>query len=212
MSGPQSARALPSDIRFQVESGPAAAIADLAEPVLGDLGYRLVRVKIGGSEGGEGVTVQIMCERPDGTMTIEDCESVSRALSPVFDVAEPVTGAYRLEISSPGIDRPLVRPSDFETWAGHEAKLELTEGIDGRKRFRGRIEGFTDGEVRIACELGEDGPQTLGFRPDLIAEARLVLTDDLIRETLRRSKKETAAAKSRGRKPKGARGAAIEED
>jgi ribosome maturation factor RimP len=200
------------DVRFQIESGSARTIAVLAEPVLADLGFRLVRVKVGGGDGSESVTVQIMCERPDGTMTIEDCEQVSRALSPVFDVEEPVAGAYRLEVSSPGVDRPLVRPSDFETWAGYEAKLELAQSVDGRKRFRGKLEGFREGEVRIACDLGDAGVQVLGFQPHLIAEARLVLTDALIRETLRRAKQDKTKARAKRSTSKGARGAASGEE
>ena len=112
----------------------AARVAAIAEPVLDGLGYRLVRVRISGLAG---CTVQIMAERPDGTMTIEDCETVSRALSPVLDVADPIERAYRLEMSSPGIDRPLVRRSDFERHAGNRVKIEMAVAIDGRRRFRG---------------------------------------------------------------------------
>ena len=107
----------------------AARVAAIAEPVLDGLGYRLVRVRVSGIAG---CTVQIMAERPDGTMTIEDCETVSRALSPVLDVADPIDRAYRLEISSPGIDRPLVRRSDFERYAGNQVKIEMTVAVDGR--------------------------------------------------------------------------------
>src|SRR6185436_358880 len=116
--------------RLIVEQGVAARVAAIAAPVLSDLGYRLVRVRVAGTAG---ITVQIMAERPDGSMTIEDCEAASRALSPVFDVEDPIDREYRLEISSPGIDRPLVRSSDFTRHAGHEAKIEMTIGIDGRK-------------------------------------------------------------------------------
>ena len=174
------------------------------EPVLADLGFRLVRIKIGGAgDGTDGINLQIMCEKPDGTMNVNDCETVSRQLSPVLDANEPIAAAYRLEISSPGIDRPLVRPCDFEDWAGYEAKIELSEPVNGRKRFRGMLEGFDGGEVRIACDLDELGVQVLGLPTSLVAEARLVLTDDLIRETLRRSKKSNASvknAKARDRK------------
>src|SRR5579884_1345636 len=128
--------------RLVTESGRAARVAALAEPVLASLGYRLVRVRITGFAG---CTVQIMAERPDGTLTIEDCESVSRALSPVLDVADPIEGAYRLEISSPGIDRPLVRRSDFDRYAGHVAHVEMAAPIDGRRRFRGELLG-TEGD------------------------------------------------------------------
>jgi ribosome maturation factor RimP len=172
--------------RFIHETGLAARVADLIEPALQDRGYRLVRVAITGQEG---KTVQVMAERADGTMSIEDCEAVSREISPLLDVHDPVAGSYRLEVSSPGIDRPLVRPSDFEDWSGYEAKIELKEPIDGRKRFRGTLEGFEDGEVRIAVDIDQVGRTVLGLPVGLVGEAKLVLTDDLIREALRRAKK-----------------------
>ncbi len=175
--------------RFMVESGAAARIAELIEPALGDRGFRLVRVAVSGAEG---KTLQIMAERPDGTMTIEDCEAISKEISPLLDVHDPIAGAYRLEVSSPGIDRPLVRPSDFEDWAGHEAKIEVKELIDGRRRFRGMLEGFEDGEVRIEIDLGAAGKNVIGIPVGLIAEAHLVLNDELIREALRRAKKGNA--------------------
>src|SRR5580658_3166626 len=114
--------------RLIIEPGRAARVAALVEPVLAELGYRLVRVRVSGLAG---CTVQVMAERPDGTMTIEDCETASRALSPVLDAADPIEGAYRLEISSPGIDRPLVRRSDFERHEGAEVKVELAAPFDG---------------------------------------------------------------------------------
>jgi ribosome maturation factor RimP len=172
--------------RFIREAGLAARVADLVEPALLDRGFRLVRVAVSGREG---KTVQVMAERADGTLTIEDCETISRDISPLLDVNDPVAGSYRLEVSSPGIDRPLVRPSDFEDWAGYEAKIELKEPIDGRKRFRGMLEGFEDGEVRIAVDLDQIGRTVIGLPVGLIAEAKLVLTDELIREALRRAKK-----------------------
>src|SRR5258705_9730919 len=110
------------------------------------MGYRLVRIKISGESG---CTVQIMAERPDGSMQIEDCEAISRALSPVLDVADPIDRAYRLEISSPGIDRPLVRRSDFERYAGHLVKIEMAVTVSGRKRFRGMLGGIEDDAVRL---------------------------------------------------------------
>src|SRR6202142_1860564 len=130
------------------EPGRAARIAVLAEPVLADLGYRLVRVRISGSAG---CTVQIMAERPDGTLSIEDCEAVSRTLSPVLDVADPIESAYQLEISSPGIDRPLVRRSDFDRYAGHVAHVEMLAPIDGRRRFRGDLIGTEGDSARMHC-------------------------------------------------------------
>jgi len=173
--------------RFIHETGLAAKVAALIEPVLDNRGFRLVRVTVTGREG---KTVQVMAERPDGTMTIDDCEAVSRELSPLLDVHDPIAGSYRLEVSSPGIDRPLVRPSDLEDWSGYEAKIELREPIDGRKRFRGVLEGFEDGEIRIELDLDQVGRAIIGLPVALVAEAKLVLTDELIREALRRAKKE----------------------
>ncbi|MGH6792618.1 MAG: ribosome maturation factor RimP [Methyloceanibacter sp.] len=167
-----------ADRRFARETGTERTIADLAEPVLEELGFRLVRVKVSGRDGG---TVQIMAERAGGEMSIEDCAVISRSLSPVLDAYDPMPGHYNLEVSSPGIDRPLVRPSDFALWAGHEAKVELTELVDGRKRFRGEIEGFADGEVRLKVALGPQGEaRIVGLPVDMIAQAKLVLTDELI--------------------------------
>jgi ribosome maturation factor RimP len=171
--------------RFIREAGSAAKVAELIEPALKDRGFRLVRVAISGREG---TTLQVMAERPDGTLTIEDCEAISRDISPLLDVHDPISGAYRLEVSSPGIDRPLVRASDFEDWAGCEAKIELKEPIDGRKRFRGVIDGFADGEVRIETEIAPGERAVVGLPVGLIGDAKLVLTDDLIREALRRAK------------------------
>ena len=171
--------------RFIRESGLAAELAQLIEPVLADLGFRLVRVQVSGREG---MTVQIMAERPDGSISIDDCEAISRQVSPLLDVKDVVKGSYRLEVSSPGIDRPLVRPADFEDWAGYEAKIELSVPVSGRKRFRGRLEGYENGEVRMEIELDQTGKTLVGFPVGLVSDARLVLTDDLIREALRRAK------------------------
>jgi ribosome maturation factor RimP len=178
-----------SESRFIVESGAAARVAEIIEPALADRGFRLVRVTVTGAEG---KTLQIMAERADGTMTIDDCETISKEVSPLLDVHDPISDAYRLEVSSPGIDRPLVRPSDFEVWAGHEAKIEVKELIDGRRRFRGILDGFEDGEVRIEVDLGAAGKNIIGIPVGLIGEARLVLTDELVREALSRAKKSKA--------------------
>lgn len=123
-----------SEKRLVREAGVAARVAQAIEGPLQGLGFRLVRVKMSNING---CTVQIMAERPDGSFTIDDCEAVSRAISPILDVDDPVGGAYNLEVSSPGIDRPLVRISDFARWVGYEAKVELSPPLDGRKRFRG---------------------------------------------------------------------------
>lgn len=181
----QAAEAAPSSERFLREAGLAADLASLVEPVLESLGYRLVRVEVSGRDG---QTLQIMAERPDGSMSIDDCEAVSRAVSPLLDVHDVISQAYRLEVSSPGIDRPLVRPSDFEDWAGSEAKIDLRQPIDGKRRLRGTLQGFEGGEVLIEADLGADGHKVIGLSLDLISGAKLVLTDDLIREALRRAK------------------------
>lgn len=180
--------------RFIKETGLAAGIADLAEPVLESLGFRLVLARI---LQGQGTIVEILVERPDGSMTIDDCRTVSLGLSPVLDVHDPLPGTYRLQISSPGIDRPLVRPSDFDQWAGFEVKIELKELVDGRRRFRGIIEGHEDGEARIEVDLGkEQGVKLIGIPLSMIAEAKLVLTDALVRESLQRTKRVLAVLES----------------
>lgn len=176
---------LPADARFTRETGSAGQIADLIEPALADMEFRLVRVRIMGREE---QTLQIMVERTDGSCTIEDCVEISRQLSPLLDAHDPISGKYNLEVSSPGIDRPLVRPSDFEDWAGYEAKVELNNMLDGRRRFRGTIEGYAEGELRLEVDLDQIGRHVIGLPLGLIGEARLVLTDDLVRESLRRNK------------------------
>lgn len=170
--------------RLTRETGLEARIAHIVEPIANDLGYELVRVKVSATNG---MTVQIMAERPDGTMTVEDCEQLSRNISPALDVADPINREYHLEISSPGIDRPLTRARDFETWAGHEAKVELEEALDGRKRFRGVLLGVRDEAVGLRPAGGSEANDN--WLPlQSIGEARLVLTDDLVRAALRRSK------------------------
>jgi ribosome maturation factor RimP len=172
--------------RLVTEPGAAARVSAVAGPVLQGMGYRLVRIKVSGEQG---CTVQIMAERPDGTMLIEDCEAISKALSPVLDIADPIDRAYRLEISSPGIDRPLVRRSDFERHAGHLVKIEMAVPHQGRKRFRGMlgaIEGDTVQLHRDDIRAGEDADVMLAMED--IADARLVLTDELIAESMRRGK------------------------
>ncbi|QEE42053.1 MULTISPECIES: ribosome maturation factor RimP [unclassified Methylobacterium] len=175
-----------SEKRLVRETGVAARVVQVIEGPVQGLGFRLVRVKVTNTNG---CTVQIMAERPDGTFSIDDCEAVSRAISPVLDVDDPVGTAYNLEISSPGIDRPLVRVSDFARWIGYEVKVELSPPLDGRKRFRG-ILGAPDPEaLTVPIDL-PDVKEGLPSRVDLplrdLAEAHLVLTDELIRESLRR--------------------------
>lgn len=186
----------PNEPRLITETGVAARVAAIAEGVLGALGYRLVRVKVTNRDGG---TVQIMAERPDGSMNIDDCEAASRALSPVLDVEDPITGAYRLEMSSPGIDRPLVRLSDFARWAGHEVKVEMAVPVDGRKRFRGLLLGAVGGNARIRRPDAPEGePDEVDLPVRDIGEARLVLTDALITEALRQAKAQLRAGPEEG--------------
>ena len=171
--------------RLATEVGAARKIAELTEPVLEDLGYRLVRLRVTGDGG---CTLQIMAERPDGTMNVSDCETVSRTLSPIYDVEDILPGEYYLEVSSPGIDRPLVRPSDFERWKDQEAKIELTQLFEGRKRYRGIVKGFREGSVILEpIDAEDDKDVELPF--ELLSSARLVLTDQLIATATKSSKK-----------------------
>ncbi len=197
----QAANAAPNETepRLIVVPGLSARVAAIAEPVVEQLGYRLVRVKISGADG---CTVQIMAERPDGTMVVEDCEAISRALSPVLDMADPVDRAYRLEISSPGIDRPLVRKSDFDRYAGHLVKIETHIPVGGRKRFRGELVGTEGDAARLRHD--EAGEETEVLLPiEEISEAKLVLTDELVAQALRRekaAKRDTRAARKEERR------------
>jgi len=192
--------------RLITETGLPARVATIAGPVVEQLGYRLVRIRV---SSGEECTIQVMAERPDGTMTVDDCEAISRALSPVFDVNEPIDRAYRLEISSPGIDRPLVRRSDFERYAGHLLKVEMEVPVGGRKRFRGILNGVEGDNARLTRDdpkAGED-PAVLLPITDM-GEAKLVLTDELVSEALRAekaAKRELRAAKREQRRLKQAK-------
>ncbi len=190
-----------SEPRLIIEPGLPARVAVIAEPVIEQLGYRLVRVRVSAAEG---CTVQIMAERQDGSMTVEDCEIVSRALSPVLDIADPIERAYRLEISSPGIDRPLVRKSDFERYAGHLVKIEMEIPIDGRKRFRGKLSGTEGDSARIHRDDAADGEEADVLLPiEEMSDAKLVLTDDLVAQALRRekaAKREARAARKEERR------------
>jgi ribosome maturation factor RimP len=171
--------------RIIAETGIEARLAHIVEPVVEGLGYRLVRVKMSAMNG---ATLQIMAEKPDGSMTVEDCEILSRDISPALDVDDPIERAYHLEVSSPGIDRPLVRRSDFQRWAGHQAKVELTRLLNGRKRFRGALAGVDGDDVLIDVAREGGAPERVALPVADLAEARLVLTDDLIRESLSRQK------------------------
>jgi ribosome maturation factor RimP len=171
--------------RIIAETGIEAHIAHIVEPVVEGLGYRLVRVRLSAMNG---ATLQIMAEKPDGSMTVEDCEILSRDVSPALDVEDPIDRAYHLEVSSPGIDRPLVRRSDFERWSGHEAKIELARMLNGRKRFRGHLAGVDGNNVLVEIKRDGGEPERVALPLADLAEARLVLTDELIRESLTRQK------------------------
>ncbi|MEM8552879.1 MAG: ribosome maturation factor RimP [Pseudomonadota bacterium] len=170
--------------RLIKESGLDARVAQAVAPSVEALGFRVVRVRVTGQNG---CTVQVMVERPDGTLSIEDCEAVSRVISPALDVADPISRAYHLEVSSPGIDRPLVRRSDFERWCGHEAKLETGLPIDGRRRWRGVLVGLEGPNVGV--RLAEMGRETVWLPLSELTDARLVMTDALVEESLRAGKR-----------------------
>lgn len=157
-------------------------LTEIIDPVAQAAGFELVRVRLTGAAT---KTLQVMAERPDRTMSAEDCAKLSRVLSPVLDAADPITGNYTLEISSPGIDRPLVRLKDFEEWQGWPAKLELNRLVEGRKRFSGVLAGVDDGKVAFDID---DEEQTALFSIDWISSAKLVLTDELIKESLKAGK------------------------
>ena len=205
---PHSPPAIPFPVgldepRLIVDNGLAQRVGRIVDPVLRDIGLRLVRVKISAAQS---PIMQIMAERADGTMSIEDCERASLELSPTLDLEDFISQAYRLEVSSPGIDRPLVRESDFCRAIGHEARVEMAVPVNGRKRFRGAIEGLApiDGIVHARLRLPGDDKEAAAS-VDLpvrdMAEARLVLTDELIRATLRREKAALKQAKREGKPP-----------
>ncbi|MFA5581102.1 MAG: ribosome maturation factor RimP [Paracoccaceae bacterium] len=156
-------------------------LAAIITPVIEDLGFELVRVRF--MSGAKQKTVQIMADRPQGGIDVDDCATISTAISALLDVEDPIEDEYTLEVSSPGIDRPLTRLKDFELWEGYEARLETTELIDGRRRFKGELAGIEGDEVLIELEEG-----TIGLKFDWLSDAKLVLTDDLIREMLRQRK------------------------
>ena len=190
---------IPADDRLIHESGTDAKIAAVVAPVLRTVGFRLVRVRLTSQNG---LTLQIMAERDDGTMTVEDCEEVSRALSPVLDVEDPVDKAYHLEISSPGIDRPLVRKSDFTTCIGHLVKMETSVLVADRKRFKGKIAEAGADDVLIERDKAAYGEEpTVRVPYDAIADVRLILTDDLIRDALSKDNRERKEAKKRRGEP-----------
>jgi ribosome maturation factor RimP len=178
--------------RLITETGLDQRLADIIEPVLIDIGYRLVRVRMLNQNG---ATMQIMAERNDGTMDVEGCEEVSVAVSPVLDVEDPIDKEYHLEVSSPGIDRPMVRKSDFVRWTGHLVKCETSIMVGNRKRFRGKILATdTDGFTLERDQVSEGEEQTIVIPFTALADAKLILTDDLIRDALRADKLAKAEA------------------
>ncbi len=156
-------------------------LAEIVTPTIEGLGYELVRLRL--MRGNKSTTLQIMADKPDGGIEVDDCAKISQAVSAVLDVEDPVEGEYALEVSSPGIDRPLTRLKDFENYAGYEVKLQTNDLIDGRKRFNGILQGVEDGEVLIDIPEG-----TIGLQFDWLTDAKLVLTDELIAESLRARK------------------------
>lgn len=178
--------------RLITETGIDARVADIIEPTIVEMGYQLVRVKLSSQNG---LTLQIMAERPDGIMTVNDCEKLSMAISPVLDVEDPIDKAYHLEVSSPGIDRPMVRKSDFTKWTGHIVKFETSVMVEGRKRFRGTIKSVSEDAFVLDREAaGKDEDPLVSIPFNTLSEARLILTDELIRDALKADKAARAAA------------------
>ena len=183
------------EARLIVENGQARRIAEIVAAPLRSLGFRLVRVKLSTAAA---PVLQLMAERPDGTMSVEDCEAASMGVSPHLDLEDPISAPYRLEMSSPGVDRPLVRESDFRRAIGHEARIELERPLEGRKRFRGIIEAVETVEGQLAVDLrlpdGKEGEETVArLAVADMAEARLVMTEALLRDALRREKTQAKA-------------------
>jgi ribosome maturation factor RimP len=159
-------------------------LADIVGPVIEGLGFELVRIRL---MGGKTRTLQIMADRPEGGIEVDECAAISTAVSAVLDVEDPIEENYILEVSSPGIDRPLTRLKDFEMWKGWEARIETSELIDGRRRFKGGLMGVEGDEILI--EIEESGADvTIGLRFDWLSDAKLILTDELIAEMLRQKK------------------------
>jgi ribosome maturation factor RimP len=180
--------------RLITETGVDQRVAEIIEPVLQDMDFVLVRVRLLTQNGH---TLQIMAERTDGTMTVEDCENLSMAVSPVLDVEDPIPQMYHLEVSSPGIDRPMVRVSDFVRWQGHIVKLETSVLVENRKRFKGKIAEIKgDGFVLEREQIGAGEEPTVFIPFNSLSDARLVLTDELIRDALRADKAAKAAAEA----------------
>lgn len=195
MTDESTENSLGNDDRIIHESGIDARIASIIAPAVAGAGFRLVRVRLSGQNG---LTLQIMAERPDGTMTVEDCEALSLAISPALDVDDPIEKNYHLEVSSPGIDRPLVRKSDFANWIGHLAKFETSVMVAERKRFRGRIAAADDNGITVDRDApGYGEAPTVVIPYDALAEAHLILTDDLVRDALSKDNRAKKDARKR---------------
>ena len=181
------------DDRLIRETGTDARVAAIVIPILRPMGFRLVRVRLSGQNG---MTLQIMAERDDGTITVQDCEEISRAISPTLDVEDPIEQAYHLEVSSPGIDRPLVRKVDFEAAIGHAAKIETSVMVADKKRFRGKITAVDADTFTLERDLASYGDEPQVRIPfDALSDARLILTDSLIRDALAKDNREKKAAR-----------------
>jgi ribosome maturation factor RimP len=184
INGPRARFFVPGDLGILMDLIAKTAIdrrlAEIVEPVIADMGFELVRLRL---MGGQTKTLQIMAERPGGGIEVDECAEISTAVSAILDVEDPVSDAYTLEVSSPGIDRPLTRLKDFDAYEGYEAKVETSELIDGRKRFKGVLAGVEGDEVLINIPEG-----TVGLHFDWLADAKLVLTDELIKEMLKARK------------------------
>jgi ribosome maturation factor RimP len=159
-------------------------LAEIIIPVIEGMGFELVRIRL---MGGRTPTLQIMADRPEGGIVVDDCARISTAVSAVLDVEDPIEDNYVLEVSSPGIDRPLTRLKDFDLWSDYEARIETNELIDGRRRFKGILRGTEDDEVLIEIVEGKE-TLTIGLKFDWLSDAKLILTDDLIAEMLRQKK------------------------
>ena len=168
-------------------------LAEIVTPVMEGMGFELVRIRL---MGGATRTLQIMADKPDGGIEVDDCGQISTAVSAVLDVEDPIEENYVLEVSSPGIDRPLTRLKDFDMWADYEARIETTELIDGRRRFKGILRGTEGDEVLIELEEGKE-TVTIGLQFAWLSDAKLILTDDLIAEMLRQKKVSTVLDESK---------------
>ncbi len=163
-------------------------LAEIVTPAIEDLGFELVRIRL---MSGKTKVLQIMADRPEGGIVVDDCAKISTAVSAILDVEDPIEDNYTLEVSSPGIDRPLTRLKDFEMWVDYEARIETTELIDGRRRFKGMLRGTEGDEVLIELQEGKE-TVTIGLQFDWLSDAKLILTDELIAEMLRQKKADPA--------------------